>query len=495
MNTISDLVDEAAARFPTRAVLTVGGAIRSLAELPDLARGGARVLTGIGGRHVVYLAVSGPAFPLAMFAAARAGMAFTSMNYRLGATHLADLVATFTDPVVVADPEFAPLVKGVAAHVIETDAFCEQLVEAAGPFELPVADPSDPAVVLFTSGTTAAPKAVVLRHGTLHAYVSRSGALLPTGPGDTSVVSVPPYHITGVATVLNSMFVGRRMVFLPTFTPEGWLDLVRREGVTSGTLVPTMVARIVSSLDGHPADVPTLRALVYGGSKMPRSILERALRAFPSTDFVNGYGLTETSAGVTSLGPAEHREALASDDPVVRARLGSAGKPVGGAELQIRAADGTVLGPDEVGELWVRGPQVSGEYLGIGSVLDDDGWFPTRDRAHIDKHGYLFIGGRADDTIIRGGENIAPAEIEDVLDRHPAVHAVCVVGLPDEEWGERIAAVVVPAAETTAEELRAFVRQHLRGSRTPDDIVFRTDLPYTDSGKVQRRVLIAELTS
>jgi acyl-CoA synthetase (AMP-forming)/AMP-acid ligase II len=163
--------------------------------------------------------------------------------------------------------------------------------------------------------------------------------------------------------------------------------------------------------------------------------------------------------------------------------------------MQIRSATGEVLGPGVTGELWVRGPQVSGEYIGIGSVLDADGWFPTRDHAYIDEHGYLFVGGRADDTIIRGGENIAPAEIEDVLDQHPAVHAVCVVGLPDEEWGERIAAVVIPAAETTAEELKAFVRQRLRGSRTPDDILFRPDLPYTDSGKVQRRLLIQQIAA
>jgi acyl-CoA synthetase (AMP-forming)/AMP-acid ligase II len=309
------------------------------------------------------------------------------------------------------------------------------------------------------------------------------------------VVSVPPYHITGIATVLNSMYVGRRMVFLPSFTPAGWLALVRREGATSGTLVPTMVARIVRHLDGRPAAVPSFRALAYGGSRMPRSVLEKALLAFPTTDFVNGYGLTETSAGITALLPEEHREALASDDPAIRGRLGSAGKPVAGTDLQIRSATGETLGPGETGELWVRGPQVSGEYVGIGSVLDADGWFPTKDHAYIDAYGYLFIGGRADDTIIRGGENIAPAEIEDVLDRHPAVHAVCVVGVPDDEWGERVVAVIVPtaAASATADDLKAFVRQHLRGSRTPDDIIFRADLPYTDSGKVQRRVLIQQL--
>jgi acyl-CoA synthetase (AMP-forming)/AMP-acid ligase II len=362
-----------------------------------------------------------------------------------------------------------------------------------GPEDLPPVEPGAPAVVLYTSGTTAVPKAVMLRQGTLHAYLSRMMELLQADAGATSIVSVPPYHITGVMAVLGGLCVGRRMVFLRTFTPDGWLELVRAEGVTSGTLVPTMVARIVRHLDGRPADVPTLRAMAYGGSRMPRSVLEKALRAFPTTDFLNGYGLTETSSGITILRPEEHRAALDSDDPAIAARLGSAGTPVPGAELQIRSAGGDVLGPGEVGELWVRGPQVSGEYIGLGSVLDAEGWFPTKDLAYVDEYGYLYINGRADDTIIRGGENIAPAEIEDVLDQHPAVHTVAVVGLPDEEWGERIVAAVVARPGTTAEELKAFVRERLRGSRTPDEVVFRTDLPYTDTGKVQRHRLVQEL--
>ena len=148
----------------------------------------------------------------------------------------------------------------------------------------------------------------------------------------------------------------------------------------------------------------------------------------------------------------------------------------------------------EAGELWVRGPQVSGVYEGIGSVLDADGWFPTRDRARVDSGGYLFIEGRVDDTIIRGGENIAPAEIEDVLIRHPALRDAAVVGVPDEEWGERIVAAVVPleGATADADEIRAFVRARLRGSRTPDLVVVRADLPYGPTGKIVRRELIQQ---
>jgi len=196
------------------------------------------------------------------------------------------------------------------------------------------------------------------------------------------------------------------------------------------------------------------------------------------------------------LGPDDHRVAAASDDPAVRARLGSAGVLVPGIEAEIRDADGTKLAAGEVGELYVRGEQVSGEYLNRDAAVDDSGWFATRDRASIDADGFLFIEGRADDTIIRGGENIAPAEIEAVLREHDGIADVAVVGLPDEEWGQVIAAVIVPrsGAALDAEDVRAFARARLRTSKTPDVIEFRDELPHTETGKLLRRVLLTELT-
>ncbi|WP_459953258.1 class I adenylate-forming enzyme family protein, partial [Mycobacterium avium] len=183
------------------------------------------------------------------------------------------------------------------------------------------------------------------------------------------------------------------------------------------------------------------------------------------------------------------------DDEAVARRFTSVGPPFPGIEVQIRAEDGSDLGPDQTGELFVRGSQVSGRYAEIGSVLDAEGWFPTKDIAMLDDDGYLFIGGRSDDTIIRGGENIAPSEVEDVLVEHPDVRDVVVVGLDDAEWGQIIVAVIVPepGAAPTSEGLREFVRSRLRGSRTPDRIVFRDELPTTPTGKVLRRTILEDL--
>src|SRR5690606_10808601 len=207
------------------------------------------------------------------------------------------------------------------------------------------------------------------------------------------------------------------------------------------------------------------------------------------------YGLTETSSTIALLDPEAHRAAAASDDPAVRRRLGSVGRALPGVEIEVRGPEGRALGPGETGEVYVRGAQVAGEYLGAGARLGADGWFPTRDQGFLDADGFLFVAGRLDDVIVRGGENLSPGEIEAVLRAHPDVADCAVVGVPDPEWGEAVAAAVVPrpGASPDPEALRAFVRGQLRSSRTPERIALCDALPYTETGKLLRRRVRAEL--
>jgi len=449
----------------------------------DRAGGAARGLQEADAGTLAFVGLATDAFPTAVFASSWAGIPLAPLNFRLSDEQLAPLLDRLDRPLVVADPAFVDRLRALGADVVPDDEWIAA-AETAEPAEPWAMDPMAIALLLFTSGTTAEPKAAVLRHEHLCAYVLGSVEFASADEDAAALVSVPPYHIAGVSNVVSNVYSTRRVVLLPQFDPDDWLATARAEAVTHALVVPTMLARVVDHLgaDGQ-AHLPALRSLAYGGAPMPVTVLERALAAFGDTDFVNAYGLTETSSTIAVLGPDDHRVALASDDPAVRARLGSAGRLLPGVEAEVRD-----------GLLWVRGEQVSGEYAGMDSVLDDAGWFPTGDLAHIDDEGYLFIEGRADDTIIRGGENVAPAEIETVLLRHPAVAECAVIGVPDEEWGQRIAAVVVTADEATEDELRDWCREHLRGSKTPDHIEFRSELPYTDTGKLLRRTLRNELT-
>lgn len=487
------LSDMAAEGFGDRIVIGRTDDGLSARRLRELAAGGARLVNDAEADALVYLAVNGPALPVALFAAARAGVPLIPVNYRLGDAQLDALLANHPRALGIADTEHGEALRRAGLPVLGP---AEWLAQAAGhPADGDPVASEAPAVLIYTSGTTSAPKGVVLRHQNLVSYVLGTVEFAGAGPEEVALVSVPPYHIAAVSNVLTNLYAGRRSLTLEQFTPDGWLGLVREERVTNAMVVPTMLARIMDT-DGLDRSVPSLRALAYGGARMPVRVIETALGAWPHVDFVNAYGLTETSSTITVLGPEEHRTAVASDDPVVRGRLGSAGLPLPGVELEVREVSGEVLGPGVTGQIWVRGEQVSGEYAGQGSVVDERGFFPTRDQGHLDTDGYLHIEGRADDTIIRGAENIAPAEIEDVLLGHPDVLDAVVVGIPDEEWGQRIEAVVVLRDGVTADvdALRAQVRGTLRGSKTPDRITHWRELPRTPTGKLVRRDIVEALT-
>jgi acyl-CoA synthetase (AMP-forming)/AMP-acid ligase II len=466
----------------------------SYARLAELAARGGAVLAAEGAKQAVLLGRNGPILPHLLFAAAHAGIPFCPINYRLSTQQLHDLLAELAGPFVVADEDYLPVVLG-KAPAMSTEQFIAASTSAV-PTDAAVVDDGEPAVLLFTSGTTSNPKIVPLRHENLLAYILGTVEFGSAAAEDAALVSVPPYHVAAIGSALSNLYSGRRVAYLSDFTAARWLDLVRAEGVTMAMVVPTMLSRIVELLGGEPANTPALRLISYGGARMPVPVLEKALAAFPETGFVNAYGLTETSSTIALLGPEDHRAALASTDPVQRARLGSAGRPVPGIEMQIRDESNAVLGVDQIGELWVRGPQVSGEYVGVGSVLDADGWFPTKDRAWVDADGYLFIEGRSDDTIIRGGENIAPAEIEDAIITHPEVSDAAVIGVEDDEWGQRLVAVVVrnEGSRLDSDAIKQHVRTRLRGSRTPDDVVFRTELPHTATGKLLRREVVQDVS-
>ena len=447
-----------------------------------------------GYERVVWSDVASPLLPVALYGSAWAGAPFVPVNYRLADDRLRALIAQQQPAVVLCEPGTESRLAGIEGiDVVPTNQLRSVLtgVERA---EEAWPDDERIALLLYTSGTSGEPKAAILRHDHLASYVLGSVEFLGADPSEATLVTVPPYHIAGMAGILSATFSGRRLVQLPNFDPDDWVSTAAAEEVTHAMVVPTMLARINAVL-ASGADLPSLRHLSYGGGRMPIPDIEETMRHLPHVGFVNAYGLTETSSSVAILGPDDHRAAIGSDDPVIRARLGSVGQPLPTVEITIRDADGNEVGTGEPGEVWVRGDQVSGEYS-HKDMRADEGWFPTSDGGYLDADGYLFVTGRLDDVIIRGGENMSPGEIEDVMLQHPDVADVCVLGLPNDEWGEVVAAVVVPheGAHPEKEALADYVVSQLRSSRRPHTIVFRNELPTTDTGKVLRRVLRAELS-
>ena len=432
------------------------------------------------GEKIGYLSENTPLMPAALFGAALAGTQFVPLNYRLAKDQLGAQLNRISPALLLTDQ--TPQIGGIRPITMVQAGRGE-----ASHMEAPDEE-GGIAVELFTSGTTGEPKSALLRHANLMAYIFGTVEFMSAEEDEAALLTVPPYHIAGIAAVLSSTYAGRRMVQLPNFTPKGWIDLARQENVTNAFLVPTMLQRIVEHA-GDNLDLPALKNVAYGGGKMPRSTIETAMTLMPHVNFTNAYGLTETSATICMLGPEAHRQAFASEDPAIKRRLGSAGIPIPTIELQIRGEEGGLCEAEETGLVWVRGDQVSGEYKGLGSELDAQGWFPTKDRGFVDSEGYLFIDGRADDVIVRGGENISPGEIEDVLRAHPGVKDVAAVAVADTEWGEAVGLVIVCGDEIEDTELCDLVRENLRSSRVPSVIKRMDELPYNETGKLLRRVL------
>lgn len=488
---IALLLEMAAEAGPDRTALVSGPRRYTYGELLAGARGAAGLFRASGAEHVALLDEASEAAVFALFGAALAGVPYVPLNYRLADADLKGLLERITPCVLIGDAVRAARLHDDPADTRMSNADFVAAALAAEPI-----GEGDPglgiAVQLFTSGTTGAPKAAILRHTNLTSYVLGTVEFASAPEEAAGLVTVPPYHIAGIAALMTSIYSQRRIVLLPAFTPEGWLDLVAAEGVTNAFVVPTMLARIVEAMkQGHRPDVASLQAISYGGGKMPLELISEALDLFPATGFTNAYGLTETSSTIALLGPEDHRAAKASDDPRQRARLASVGRPLPTIELEIRDEDGRVLGPNEPGEIFVRGEQVSGEYK-EKRALTDDGWFNTRDSGYLDEDGYLFLQGRVDDVIVRGGENISPGEIEDVLRAHPAIADACATGIPSHEWGEAVGIAVVVAegeARPDPDTLRQLVRDRLRSSRVPEAVLFVDALPYNEMGKLLRRVV------
>jgi acyl-CoA synthetase (AMP-forming)/AMP-acid ligase II len=519
---IHEFLSIPALMFPDQEILIEGEARLTYGGLLERVNRLAAALRALGfapGERLAVLDVNSHRYVEAYFATAALGGTFVPLNYRAKHDELAYLVEASRASTLFLGHRYraiAPrpsrdasgglqrwvLLDGDADGAPENTFAHEALIASVADADLIPAsvEDDDTAILMFTSGTTSKPKGVNLTHGDFTLYVTNGVEMADGGDRGAMLMVMPLYHIAGATNVLTCLFSGRKLVLQPQFEPGHWLEAVERERVTHSFLVPTMLKRVLDHPDWARRDLTSLQNLAYGGALMPVPVIREAIRRFPaSTGFVNAFGQTETTSTLTVLGPEDHRLSGSAEELETKTRrLASVGRPLPDVEVRI-AGDGSealtageALPPGQIGEIWVRTPRLMRGYEGLGRPnLRAGGWHATGDMGWLDEGGYLFIAGRKDDMIIRGGENISPAEIEAVLHAHPAVDEAAVIGLPDLEWGQRVMAAVVlrPGTKATQEELREFVHRRLAGYKRPDRVLFLDDLPKTATGKVLKREL------
>ncbi|MBI3978703.1 MAG: AMP-binding protein [Chloroflexi bacterium] len=506
---VAELLTIPADMFAEQSIVRFDGQGTSYAELQDRVARTAGALQALGARagdRVAVLQTNTPAVLVALFATASIGGVFVPLNYRARADELAHLLAVAAPLLVLVGDRYLPTAQGLClassagTQVVTLDGPSETLphlpalaAQAEPVFPNDVAD-DDLAVLMFTSGTTANAKAVMLAHADLVNFVFAT-----TEPADGTdrgavLLAAPLYHIAGLTAALTAAFAGRRIVLMHQFEAEEWLRLAAAEQVTHAFLVPTMLKRVLDSPAFASTDLSSLQVLSYGAAPMPLNVIRRAIESFPpSVQFINAFGQTETTSTVTMLAPEDHR-LVGPPDEVERKlrRLTSIGRPLPDVELSIMGEPGQALPPGQVGEIAIRTERMMRGYYGQAEATRatlQDGWLRTRDLGWVDEDGYVYLTGRKSDLIIRGGENIAPEEVEVVLELHPAVEEAAVIGLPDEEWGERVGAVVVPrpGAAISAETLTEFCRQRLASFKKPEVVFFADTLPRNALGKLLRK--------
>lgn len=492
-DTLAGMVRELAATRPGAPAVTLGETTRTFAELDERSSRVAQALLGAGvgpGDRVGVLDKNAPTFFEVVLGAAKVGAVTVGLNFRLAAPEVADVVADCAPALVVVDPAFTDLLPAGPARVVLGPEYESWLGGAEDPGG--GLDPDAPVLQLYSSGTTGRPKGAVLTSANL-LWTPRMGAeFYGMDAGTVNLVPAPLFHIGGAGYALTALGQGGHTVLVRDMDPVAVLGLMERHRVTHTFLVPAVVQMLAESPALPGTDLSALRRIAYGAAPMGETQLRKAIALF-GCDFMGVYGMTETAGSVVSLQPEDH------DPGGPRAGLlRSVGRPLPWVELRVvDPATGTDAEVGGVGEIWVRSGQTTAGYWGqpelTAETITDDGWLRTGDAAYLDAEGYLFLHDRMKDMVVSGGENVYPAEVENVLHAHPGVLEAAVIGVPSDRWGETVKAVVVrrPGTVLDGAELVAFARERLAHYKCPTSVDFADELPRNASGKVLKKVLRA----
>jgi long-chain acyl-CoA synthetase len=494
MTNLSLNLSESAAMYPDHPAIRLDDDVLTYTELDDAASRVVTLLRQYGvqpGDRVGLMLPNVPEFAIVYYGVLRAGAIAVPMNPLLKQReveyYLSDSGARllFAWHEVATEAAAGAQAAGAELVAVSTDEF-RALIAAREPAAEPVSrDGSDTAVILYTSGTTGRPKGAELTHAGLHtnqAVTART--LIGVGPDDVVMGCLPLFHVFGLTCGLNAAIAnGSTLTLIPRFTPAKALEVITRDQVTVFEGVPTMYAAMLGVPDCSSYDVSTLRTCISGGAALPVEVLRSFEEAFGCI-ILEGYGLSETSP-VASF---NHPDAVR--------KPGSIGTPIEGVRMRVVDDTRQPVGTGEIGEIQIGGHNVMKSYWNkpeaTAATIDDEGWLSTGDLARQDEDGYFFIVDRKKDLLIRGGYNVYPREVEEVLYEHPAVAEAAVVGIPHASLGEEIGAAVALRAGTTAtpDELREFVKSRIAAYKYPRAIWFVDELPKGPTGKIQRRDVV-----
>jgi acyl-CoA synthetase (AMP-forming)/AMP-acid ligase II len=511
MNT-TDFLNISTAICPDRNCMVFGNKRQTFNQTNERVNRLGNTLAKLGiekGDRIGILQVNCPQYVESYCAAAKLGAIFVPLNFRSKPEELSYMLANAEAKVLLVGDRYLEMARDMLRDLptikefITIDSkqpgalYYEDLIGTSSPEEVfSVIDDEDVTMLVYTAGTTGRPKGVPLRHSGFASYVLEN--VDPASPDveERNLLTVPLYHVAGIQAMMAAIYGGRTLVLMKQFETKEWMETVQREQVTRAMLVPTMLKRIIDSPDFARYNLHSLKVLTYGAAPMPFEVINKAIEVMPWVKFINAFGQTETASTITALGPEDH---VIDGTPEERQKklkrlASSVGRPLRDVEVKIVDEQGKEVPRGEVGEILARGPRVMSGYWHdeqkTAKVKTPDGWLRTGDMGWQDDEGYIYLAGRGDDMIIRGGENISPEEVENALYSYPKIEEAAVVGIPDPEWGQEPAAFVVlkRGKKATAAEIIEYCRPIL-GFKRPRVVVFLDSLPRNPMGKVLKRVL------
>ncbi len=491
---------------PHAPALEYEGRTISFGELDARSSRVANALAAAGVREqhrVAFVDKNGPAFFELVFGLGKLNAVIVAVNWRLAPAEMAQIIGDAQAEIVIVGPEFVAHIEKVRDELTNV-----RTIVAIGGHEQwedyeawlgaqqaidPGADtaPDDVALQLYTSGTTGLPKGVMLTNDNFFGMATRVTSSWRLDEESVNLAVMPMFHIGGSGWALIGLYYGCRTVLLRDVDPARILEVIAEFGVTNALLVPAIIQFLLMSPEVEATDLSTLRAIVYGAAPITDTVLARGMETF-GCEFIQVYGLTETTGAIIQLDAADH-------DPVGRPDLlRSCGKPYPWVEVRVVDREtGEDLPDGQVGEFWTRSRQNMKGYwnnpAATGAAITADGWLKTGDAGYRDPDGFLFLHDRVKDMVVSGGENIYPAEVENVLMKHPDITDVAVIGVPDDRWGEAVKAVVVrrEGSAVSALDVITFAREHLAGYKLPKSVDFTDALPRNPSGKLLKREIRA----